>query len=56
MTEQSDNRVLLEGTVTDTLELRWWLAGFGSQVEVIEPVEIREHFVKEAQRLMEQYQ
>ncbi len=56
LTLQNDDRLLLEGTTTDTLELRWWLASFGSKAEIVEPDELRLHFAKEAQLLMERYQ
>ena len=50
-TEQEDGRVLVEATVPDTAELRWWLFGFGSSVEVLEPASLREEFREEAARL-----
>ena len=56
LTPQDDDRLLLEGTITDTLELRWWLASFGSKAEVVKPDELRQHFVKEAQLMIERYQ
>ncbi len=56
LTSQDDGRLLLEGTITDTLELRWWLASFGSGAEVLKPDELRQHFVKEAQLLVGRYQ
>ena len=37
--------MLLQATVTDTAQLRWWLMAFGDQVEVLEPVDLREDFV-----------
>jgi len=55
LTVEEDGRVLLEGTTTDSLELRWWLGGFGSGAEVLEPVELREHFAKETKLLMDRY-
>jgi predicted DNA-binding transcriptional regulator YafY len=36
--------VRLQATVPDTAQLRWWLRGFGSEVEVLEPSAIREEF------------
>lgn len=36
--------VRLQATVPDTAQLRWWLRGFGSEVEVLEPIVIREEF------------
>jgi predicted DNA-binding transcriptional regulator YafY len=44
LTRQADGRELLEATVLDTSELRWWLLGFGSGVEVLEPKELRDEF------------
>ena len=51
-TEQADGRVLVEATVADTAQLRWWLAGFGSLVEVLGPESLREEFAEEARRLV----
>ncbi len=50
-TEQEDGRVLVEATVPDTAQLRWWLAGFGSLVEVVAPEGLRAEFREEARRL-----
>lgn len=36
--------VRLQATVPDTAQLRWWLKGFGQEVEVLEPISIREEF------------
>jgi predicted DNA-binding transcriptional regulator YafY len=36
--------VHLQATVPDTAQLRWWLRGFASEVEVLEPIAIREEF------------
>ena len=36
--------VLLQAIVVDTAQLRWWLKGFGQEVEVLEPAAIREEF------------
>jgi len=52
---QEDNRVLLEGSIIDSHKLRWWLAGFGGHVEVVEPASLREFFAKEAQLMMNNY-
>lgn len=54
-TPQEDGRLLVEATVADTGELRWWLAGFGSLVEVLGPASLREEFREEAQRLGDIY-
>ncbi|MBX3302969.1 MAG: WYL domain-containing protein [Nitrospira sp.] len=35
----------------DTLELRWWLLGFGDMVEVLGPKTLRKEFAATAKRL-----
>ena len=41
----------VNATVPDSAQLRWWLLGFGDQVEVLEPLSMREEFVKMTQSL-----
>ena len=38
-------------TVPDTAQLRWWLLGFGDQVEVLEPASLRDEFVNTTRSL-----
>ena len=54
-TQQEDGRVLVVATVADTAELRWWLAGFGSLVEVLGPDSLREEFRDKARQLARIY-
>jgi predicted DNA-binding transcriptional regulator YafY len=56
LTEQADGKLLLEVTVRDDVQLRWWLKGFGERVEVLEPAELRNEFVEMATRIGEKYQ
>ncbi len=44
LTAKDDGCVLLEATVQDTSELRWWLLGFGDAVEVLKPKKLRKEF------------
>ncbi|MBL1321963.1 MAG: WYL domain-containing protein [Methylophaga sp.] len=44
LTPQDDGRILLEVEIMRTLELRWWLLGFGNDVEIIKPESMRETF------------
>jgi len=53
--EQEDGHILLSATVQDTNELRWWLLGFGAQVEVLEPPEFREYFADIAANMANAY-
>ena len=55
LTEQSDGRLLLEVTVRDDIQLRWWLKGFGEQVEVVEPADLRNEFAVMATKMAEKY-
>ena len=43
--------VRLQATVPDTAQLRWWLLGFGDQVEVLKPSALRKEFVNMSQSL-----
>ena len=47
--------VRLRATVPDTAQLRWWLMGFGDQVEILEPVSLRDEFVNMTQSLYGMY-
>jgi len=42
--KSADGRYHLTATVPDTLELRWWLLGFGEGVEVLAPNALRKEF------------
>ena len=52
---QEDGRILVEATVSDTADLRWWLLGFGSGVEVLEPESLRTEMREQAGRMWELY-
>ena len=52
---QQDGRLLLEANIMDTLELRWRLNGFGSQVEVLAPSSLRNYYQDQAKLLADQY-
>jgi predicted DNA-binding transcriptional regulator YafY len=53
--ERRDGRVLLTATVLDTYELRWWLLGFGDQVEVVGPKGLRREFARISQAMAGRY-
>ncbi|MGH8503370.1 MAG: helix-turn-helix transcriptional regulator [Gammaproteobacteria bacterium] len=56
LTSCRDGRVSVKATVKDTQELRWWLLGFGEQMEVRKPVELRQHFKSVARHLIIHYE
>jgi len=56
ISESDDGRVLLNVTVQDTNELRWWLLGFGDQVEILAPESLRSNFHAIANNMAKAYQ
>ena len=54
-TPLDDGRVEISATVQETNQLFWWLMGFGSNVEVIKPAQLREEFKAEISNLSDRY-
>jgi predicted DNA-binding transcriptional regulator YafY len=52
---REDGTFELSATVEDTLQLHWWLRGYGSRVEVIRPESLRTEFKVLSQELSERY-
>lgn len=52
---REDGSFEVTATVDDSLQLRWWLRGFGDRVEVHAPQALRQEFAELAQRLGERY-
>ena len=44
LTPQDDGGYLLNASLPDTSQLRWWLLGFGDGVEVLSPKSLRKEF------------
>ena len=40
--EEKNGKIRISGTVADTEQLRWWILGFGENVEVIKPLTLRD--------------
>lgn len=53
--DEDDWRVRLTATVNDTALLRWWLLGFGSGVEVLEPAALRAEMAETARWMAWRY-
>jgi predicted DNA-binding transcriptional regulator YafY len=49
--DRKDGDVMLTATVPDNSEIRWWLLGFGDQVEVLAPAKLRQEFAQVAANL-----
>lgn len=56
VSEREDGTFELTATVADTLQLHWWLRGFGTRIEVVAPEELRNEFADMARELAEKYQ
>ncbi|WP_262966128.1 helix-turn-helix transcriptional regulator [Methylobacter psychrophilus] len=55
ITELDDDLYLLEASIQDTYQLRWWIRSFSTNIEVMEPVELRAEFAREARALNKMY-
>ena len=55
LTNLENGRLKLKATVQDTSQLRWWLLGFGSQVEIIKPKRLRQEFTQTAKSFAKLY-
>jgi predicted DNA-binding transcriptional regulator YafY len=55
MTTLPDGRIQLTATVQETLQLRWWLQGFGDAVEVLKPLHLRKQIAENVQHLAARY-
>jgi predicted DNA-binding transcriptional regulator YafY len=53
--DHEDSWVRLTATVADSPMLRWWLLGFGANVEVLEPVTLRQELSETAQGMARRY-
>ena len=56
VTVKRDGRYLVTATVRDSQQLRWWLLGFGNQVEVLQPKALRDEFAEICQSMNDTYQ
>jgi predicted DNA-binding transcriptional regulator YafY len=52
---EDGDSMILEAPVNDSGELRWWLLGFGDQVEVLAPEGLRHEFKSIAKRMAAAY-
>lgn len=53
--DEEDGSLILEFYLSGTAEIKRWLMQFGAQVEVLEPFELRDSVVKEAEKMLEMY-
>lgn len=53
--EVNDDDVIIEATVQDSMELRWWLLSFGAQAEILQPTEWRTWFKEETAYMASTY-
>lgn len=53
--EEDEDNIIFTATVVHNQELEWWLLGFGDDVEVLEPPELREFMAIHAANLANYY-
>jgi predicted DNA-binding transcriptional regulator YafY len=53
--KQSDGSVIMTLRLTETVELYSWILGWGEQVEVLEPTELRQEIIETAKAMLEVY-
>ena len=51
-----DGFLLVEDTVNDDMELRFWIMAFGDEVEVIKPKSLRNEFTQLSKRIGRKYE
>lgn len=56
ITTSKDGRMLIKATVSDTQQLRWWLLGFGNNVEVLRPKKLREEMRQIVNDMADRYE
>ncbi len=54
--DEADGWVRVTATVRDTSQLRWWLMGFGDQVETVMPLSLRQDMAAAFKRAASNYQ
>jgi predicted DNA-binding transcriptional regulator YafY len=51
-----DGFIIVEDSVTDDMELRFWIRAFGDSVEVLKPIKLRKEFQTVAKRMSKLYE
>jgi len=54
--DNGDDTFLLQATVNDTSELRFWLRGYDEQIEVLEPKSLRDDLYQSAKAQIKKYE
>jgi len=50
-----DGMSIFKAHVRDTGQLRWWLLGFGEQIEILKPIELRNEFTQKTAAMAQKY-
>jgi len=56
LTQLDDGWTMVEATVADTSQIRWWLRGFGSDLIVDAPDSLLEEFQQDSEQIRKNYQ
>jgi CRISPR-associated endonuclease/helicase Cas3 len=53
--DRPDGQLLFRASVAEPLEMYPWIRGWGADVEILEPKELRERFRQEVERMRKNY-
>lgn len=56
ISKSRDGFIIVEDTVVNNLEFKWWIRAFGDSVEVISPASLRKEFKTTAKRMLKLYE
>jgi predicted DNA-binding transcriptional regulator YafY len=56
ITETDDGFIIVEDTIDDVMEFKWWVRAFGDSVEVLKPKSLREEFTQMSKRMRNMYE
>ena len=56
ISQSKDGYIIVEDSVANNSELRWWIRAFGDDVEVIKPIILRNEFRKISKRMVKLYE
>lgn len=54
-TIETENHIEITANVMDTMQLRWWILGFGSNIEVVSPANLKAEILNEIRKSLENY-
>lgn len=53
--QETENGFEVTATVQETMQLKWWILGFGAQLEVLQPAALRAQLKHEFAQALDKY-